>query len=61
MWMLLIDPGGWKITGRKELDETGMTEIYGSNLDFQRTIVPPLAFAFMRGSSGSNLSSVFAE
>ena len=45
--------------GRNAEDDTGQTVIHGSCIFFQRTRVPPLAFAFTKGSSGSCMSLEF--
>ena len=61
MWILSGQYGGSNISGRKEEENTGWIEIYGSCSIFHKDMVPPFAFDFVRGSSGSYLSSELRE
>ena len=53
--------GGWKRIGRKEVVDTGQTDMNGSKDLFHIIKVPPLVLDFRNGSSESYLSAEFNE
>ena len=61
MWTETGHPGGVKTMGRKEVDDTGITETNLSKDVFHITIDPPVVFDFIIEISWSYLSSLLSS